>query len=151
MAISLTELQDQFEIEQALKHYSYGLDQRKWEYWQTAFTDDAIIDFSTFGGDKGPPSFFQAKFSAGDAQRLSGQHLLANALISVSGDEATAHTEFTVENARLTDDPKLISRVSMGGVYQDLLRRTEAGWRIYLRVGHLKWKESRLVADEVTR
>ena len=91
------------------------------------------------------------RLSAADPTWLFAQHPLINTVIHLDGDEATARSDFSMETGRLTDVPGEILRVSGGGSYVDTLRRTEVGWRIVLRVVSMKWKETRRVADEVSR
>ena len=40
-----------WDIETALRHYAYGLDERRWEAWDLAFAPGAIIDFTPMGAN----------------------------------------------------------------------------------------------------
>jgi hypothetical protein len=149
MARNVIALQDQIEIEAALRYYAYGLDERKWDAWDRVFTPDAVIDFTPMGGKRETPGEMSARLSAPDPNRLFAQHPLINTVIDVDGDEARAYSDYQMELGRKSDTEGEIVRVSGGGSYVDLLRRTEAGWRIYLRTVSMKWRETRRVKDEL--
>jgi 3-phenylpropionate/cinnamic acid dioxygenase small subunit len=151
MSDNLIAARDQLEIEAALRQYAYGLDERKWEAWDRAFTPDAVIDFTPMGGKRETPAQMSARLSAPDPNRLFAQHPLVNTVIEVNGDEATAYSDYQMELGRKSETEGEIVRVSGGGSYVDLLRRTEAGWRIYHRTVSMKWRETRRVKDELPR
>jgi 3-phenylpropionate/cinnamic acid dioxygenase small subunit len=139
---------DRFEIEEALRHYAFGLDERQWHAWQKAFASDAVIDFSPMGGVRQTPAEMIARLSEPDSDWLFAQHPLINTIIEFEGDEAVARSDFLMETGRSSSLDGVIIRVSGGGSYVDRLRRTEAGWRIYLREVRMKWKETRRVKNE---
>jgi hypothetical protein len=144
-------LRDQLGIETALRNYAHGLDERRWEAWDLAFTDDAVIDFTPMGGKRETPDAMRARLSAPDPGWLFAQHPLFNTVVEIDGDEATAYSDYRMETGRRSDEPGVIVRVSGGGSYVDRLRRTDAGWRIHHRSVAMKWREARRVKDEITR
>ncbi|WP_216892322.1 nuclear transport factor 2 family protein [Nocardia alni] len=146
-----TELQDRIGIEAALRGYAYGLDERRWEAWDLVFTEDAIIDFTPMGGKRETPAQMSARLSAPDPAWLFAQHPLINTVIEIDGDEARAFSDYQMETGRRAETPGEIIRVSGGGSYIDLLRRTGDGWRVYHRSVSLKWRERRQVKDEISR
>lgn len=137
--MSVQEISDRLEIADAVTRYSYGLDQRIWSEWDLAFTPDAVIDFSVWGMAPASPARMRELFSANDATRISGQHLLSNQLIWLDGDTARSHVEFNLTTLARTEIAGVAIRVRGGGWYEDQLARTAAGWRITRRVGHGKW------------
>jgi SnoaL-like domain len=139
MALSLQDISDRLEITDAVTRYSYGLDQRRWQEWDRAFTADAIIDFSFWGLEPASPADFRKLFSANDSTRISGQHLLSNQLIWLEGDTARTHAEFNLTTLSRSEEPGLAHRVRGGGYYEDELVRTADGWRIRLHRGIGKW------------
>jgi hypothetical protein len=88
-------------------------------------------------------------FRSPDPNRIFAQHPLINTIIEMDGDEATAYSDYQMELGRKSDIEGEIVRVSGGGSYVDLLRRTEAGWRICARTVSMKWRETRRVKDEL--
>lgn len=151
MTDNLMAVSDQIGIEAALRYYAYGLDERKWEAWDRAFTADAVIDFTPMGGKRETPAEMSARLGGPDPKRLYAQHPLINTVVEVDGDEARAYSDYQMEVGRQSDTNGEIVHVSGGGSYVDLLRRTEAGWRIYHRTVTLKWRQTRRVKDELSR
>jgi SnoaL-like domain len=139
MTLSLQEISDRIEIAETVNRYSYGLDQRIWSEWDLAFLPDAIVDFSFWGMAPCSPQELRAIFSANDAARISGQHLLSNQVIWLDGDTARTHTEFNLSTLARSDRDGFARRNRGGGSYEDQLVRTEAGWRIKHHRGTGKW------------
>lgn len=151
MAEDIEALRDRIGIEAALRHYAYGLDERRWEAWDLAFTADAVIDFTPMGGKRETPAGMRARLSKPDPAWLFAQHPLLNTVVELDGDRATAYSDYQVETGRRGAGEGEIVRVSGGGSYVDLLIRTEDGWRITERRVSMKWRETRTVRDEITR
>ena len=149
--MSNSELQDRLDIEKAMRHYAVGLDERRWEEWDLAFSADAAIDFTPMGGKRESPAQMRERLSKPDPTWLFAQHPLYNTTISLDGDAATAFSHFQMETGRRAETEGEIVRVSGGGSYEDTLARTDDGWRIVERKVFMKWKETRTVKDEVAR
>lgn len=143
--------QDRLGIEAALRHYAIGLDERRWELWDLAFTADGVIDFTPMGGKRETRDEMRDRLSKPDPAWLFAQHPLYNTVIDLDGDTATAFSHFQMETGRRAEEDGVIIRVSGGGSYQDTLVRTAVGWRITERLVSMKWKETRRVTDEVAR
>lgn len=141
MPLTPQQISDRLEIAEAVTRYSYGLDQRIWSEWNLAFTADAIIDFSFFGLEPTSPDQLRELFSSGDATRIAGQHLLANQIIWVDRDSARSHAEFTMTTLTRSETPDIATCNQAGGWYEDQLRRTDVGWRIFHRRGFGKWHQ----------
>jgi 3-phenylpropionate/cinnamic acid dioxygenase small subunit len=148
-----SELLDRLQIEHVLRLYALGLDERRFELWSQVFTEDAVIDFTPAGGKRERPAEMAARLSATDANWLFAQHPLFNSVIEVDGDTAVAHSDYGIETGRRpeTGSGTEIVRTSGGGSYRDVLRRTDAGWRIAERVVYLKWRRTETGADELAR
>ncbi len=149
--MSNSELQDRVDIEEAMRHYAVGLDERRWEEWDLAFSADAAIDFTPMGGKRESPAQMRERLSKPDPTWHFAQHPLYNTIISLDGDSATAFSHFQMETGRRAETEGEIVRVSGGGSYEDTLARTDDGWRIVERKVFMKWKETRTVKDEVER
>ena len=141
MTLTVQEISDRLEITETITRYSYGLDQRLWEEWDLAFTDDAVIDFSAFGMSTHSPAELREIFSQGDALRISGQHLLSNIVIRLDRDTAQTHAEFTMVTLARVEGTESVRRARAGGWYEDQLVRTGAGWRIRRHAGYGKWNQ----------
>lgn len=141
MTLSLQEISDRLEIHDVLVRYSHGLDQRKWEEWDLAFTDDSVFDYSAVGMSRHSPAELIEIFSRNDAKRISGQHLLSNILITIDKDRAAARSEFTMVTMARADTEGKARRARGGGWYEDDLERLPVGWRIMERRCFVKWTE----------
>lgn len=133
-------LADRAGITDALHAYAQGVDQRDWDLYFRAFTDDATVDVLIDGNGPRSPRQFRDELSGSfDDIRLSGQHQLTNTLFRIDGDHAHTVTEFlatTVERVR--EEPSRIARLHAAGLYVDDLVRTGNGWRITRRTLALK-------------
>jgi 3-phenylpropionate/cinnamic acid dioxygenase small subunit len=147
----MSDLQDRLDIEKAMRHYAIGLDERRWEEWDLAFTADGVIDFTPMGGKCETRDQMRERLSKPDPAWLFAQHPLFNTVVAVDGDTATAFSHFQMETGRRGAVDGEIVRVTGGGSYDDTLVRTPEGWRITERVVRMKWKETRTVKDEVSR
>ncbi|UGQ11101.1 nuclear transport factor 2 family protein [Yinghuangia sp. ASG 101] len=144
------DVRDRLDIERAMRHYAVGLDERKWDEWDRAFTADGIIDFTAMGGKRETRDQMRERLSKPDPTWLFAQHPLYNTVVAVDGDTATAFSHFQMETGRRAADGR-VTRVSGGGSYADTLARTPEGWRITERRVFLKWKHTFTVEDEVER
>ncbi|MBM9464094.1 nuclear transport factor 2 family protein [Aeromicrobium sp. YIM 150415] len=145
------ELRDRLDIEEAIRRYATGLDERRWDHWDLAFTAAGIIDFTAMGGKRETRDEMRERLSRPDPDWLFAQHPVVNTVITLAGDHATAFSHFQMETGRRSGSEGEIIRTSGGGAYEDELVRTEAGWRIAERRVSLRWKETRRVRDEITR
>lgn len=144
------DVRDRLDIEKAMRHYAVGLDERRWQEWDLAFTAGAIIDFTPMGGRRETRDEMRERLSKPDPAWLFAQHPLYNTIVTLHGDTATAFSHFQMETGRRAGDG-MVTRVSGGGSYEDTLARTAEGWRITERRVFLKWKHTFTVKDEVTR
>ncbi|MCW2495296.1 nuclear transport factor 2 family protein [Jatrophihabitans sp.] len=142
---------DRLDILAALNNYAYGLDERRWDRWDLVFTDDAVIDFTPMGGKREAPGEMRARLDKPDPDWLFAQHPVANTVITIEGDRASAYSDYRMELGRRSDTDGEIVRTSGGGAYEDTLLRTPAGWRISERRVSMKWRQTSQVRDEVTR
>lgn len=145
MPFSAQQMSDRMEISDTITRYSYVVDQRVWQDWHKVFTPDATIDYSFWGMEVCSPSDLREMMLVSHASRISGQHLLHNQLIELTGDSAHVHTEFTLNVLMESDRSDSSHRRLSGGWYEDRLSRTSEGWRVVARRGFGKW----MVRDEV--
>jgi hypothetical protein len=145
------EYEDRLAIESTLRRYALGLDERRFDLWTEVFTTDAIIDFTPMGGRRERPQQMSERLSATDADWLFAQHPLYNTVIDLSGDTATAFSDYGLETGRRSAEAgeDRMVRTSGGGSYRDALVRTSDGWRISERQVFLKWKRTEIVVDEL--
>lgn len=132
--MDLREVTDRVAINELIARYCHALDLQDWPAFHALFTDDAVLDYTQFGGPKGSPGTLQAFLSPVLEGLANAQHLAAAVMIDFSDDGESAQ-------ARSTAIVPLTSRTADGGEqtafsglrYEDEMQRTPAGWRIASR------------------
>jgi hypothetical protein len=129
-------LADRIAIEECIYMYAHLLDSQQFHrIADEVFTEDGDIDF---GGQR---VHGRAEIEAtvlGYTGVLKGcSHNISNVIIEVTGDEARATSKVTAWHwfQREDGDEYAPSDLLAVGGYQDRLRRTSMGWRIYQRRG----------------
>jgi 3-phenylpropionate/cinnamic acid dioxygenase small subunit len=124
---------DRDDIRQVLARYCHLLDGRKIDAWSELFTEDCALEIAgmrRFEGREGVLAF-AAGLPAPDGPSPS-RHYIANELIEVDGDHATAECYLLL----LSVEPQLA--LSGAGRYVDRLRRDDDQWRLEERIIHLE-------------
>lgn len=132
MSLTLQNLSDRIEIEALLIGYCDAIDNKTIDDFDALFTEDAIIDFSNFGGPKGNVESVKEflKKNQGD---LPKQHMLGNINIKIDVDFASSRCIcFNPQAFPLSDGGYQMG--FFGLWYEDTFIRTNAGWRIKHRV-----------------
>ena len=127
------EIADRIEIDDVLTRYATAVDTRDWNLYQTVFTADALIDYTSSGGIRGGVAEMTKWLSDALSIFSMSQHLVTNRDIQVAGDTATSRSYFYNPMGRTKRDGTL-ELMFVGGFYRDQLRRTADGWRIAERV-----------------
>lgn len=136
MHIDPDTIADRMAVEHCIYLYAHLLDSQQYDrIAKDVFTEDGDIDF---GGDRAVGRAAIHEKVMGYSGMLRGcSHNTSNLIIEVDGDEARASSKvmawhwFNKPDAGDYDETDLLA---IGG-YQDKLRRTEEGWRIYHRRG----------------
>jgi len=132
-SMSLQEMGDRLEIDDLLTRYATAVDTKDWGLYASCFTPDASLDYTAAGGIKG--TFPEVKDWL--AQVMPSfpmtQHLVANRVIQIRGDTATARSCF-YNPMGMSDGKGGMVLFFDGGYYNDTLVRTKDGWRISERV-----------------
>jgi ketosteroid isomerase-like protein len=133
MALSLQQISDRIEIHDLLVRYSHAIDTRDFDALDEVFTPDALIDYSAMGGAKGSLPEIKDFLRKAMRQFTGFQHMIANSMIDLRGDEATGRT--ICHNPMVMTKPNGETHVFTCGLwYLDRLVRTPKGWRIRERV-----------------
>ena len=136
MAVDMQALSDRVAIEERLYIYAHLLDSQQYDRVASEiFTEDGDIDF---GGQRANGrAEIQATVMGYTGVLLGCSHNISNVIIELNGDEARATSKvmawhwFYKPDGGDYDPSDLLA---IGG-YQDRLRRTAEGWRIYQRRG----------------
>ena len=123
-------LTDRAEISDVLHRYATGLDMREWALYRSIFTDEVDIDFSSIGM---PAGRVRADDWAESARVLfagfdATQHLSANHVHNIRGDEATCTSYMRAEHFVINAEGE--NYYTMGGYYTNRLERTAEGWKL---------------------
>jgi hypothetical protein len=137
----MTDAQDNWlEITALINRYAQAVDSKDWAMYAGCFTPDAVIDYSSAGGARGGVGE-SAAWLATMLEAISvSQHFITNQVVEVTGDDATCRAYFfgVVGNQSEAES----SLIWVGGIYEDVLRRTESGWRIAELVDISRWSAS---------
>ncbi|HRE03131.1 MAG TPA: nuclear transport factor 2 family protein [Ilumatobacteraceae bacterium] len=128
-----SDLTDRLDIAEVLNRYAFAIDDKDWVALGEIFTDDCIADYGPFGTFDGSAAVVD--WMAPAHVGLTTQHAMANMVITVSGDTATARSYVTVS---LQPDGHEPFRV--GGAYHDEFRRTGDRWQISNRSYTTIWQ-----------
>jgi 3-phenylpropionate/cinnamic acid dioxygenase small subunit len=129
---SSEEVADRLAIQDLIGRYAVVLDNGDFDGLDAIFTEDAVIDFATFGGPVG--NLKEIKTFLGNSLPFFArtQHMMGLPLIDVDGD--TAHARTSCNNPMISTKPDGTTSVWLIGLwYDDDLVRTADGWRFSAR------------------
>jgi hypothetical protein len=125
------------QIEALCVRFATEVDARNWGAVADCFTPDGTLETVL------PPAVMHGReeiersLRASAVPGLSAQHLVANHNYELNGEWATGRTSFTMFRWESGDTPP--PAVPYGGVYNDVLLHTDAGWRIAERRITILW------------
>lgn len=135
-------LMDREEIGQQIIHYGLSFDRRDWELHRSVFTEEIQMDFSASIGD-GMTTMkaddWVASVKPFFENLKATQHIGIPLSIQIDGDEA-----YVISLLRATHylpNEKGNPTQAMVGYYENWLRRTDKGWKIFKIVQHIDWNE----------
>ncbi len=121
----LKELKDMEEIRELKARYCYLMDERRWDELQEVWTEDAVVDFGSWGVFRGKEAI--DKFYKESSAPLSFVvHMAHNPLIEVQGDSAWGEWYLTSQ-ATLAPTRQA---VWIMGRYHDWYQRVGGRWKI---------------------
>jgi hypothetical protein len=126
----IQQLVDRAAISDVVHRYATGLDTHDWPMLRSIFTDEIDVDFSSVGARPGRVKAddwvesARILFAGFDAT----QHLSANHVHDIRGDEATCTSYMRAEHFVLTTEGE--NYYTMGGYYINRLVRTPDGWKL---------------------
>ena len=141
--LSHQELSDRAQIADLLFLEITAIDERDWDMWQQVYTEDALIDWSEAGAIKGNPAEVR-RYAEGVLDTFpypAYQHLCSNLVIRIDGDVASCRSMQYI--AVPLPDASGTRQMSFQGIwFEDRLRRTADGWRIFERIERLAWRHN---------
>ena len=140
----MQEIEDRYQIEQALRRYCRGVDRGDAELIRSVYHDDATDDHGGFKG-KGV-DFAERVVEAMRGRMQSTMHNLHQTNISFNGDAARVETYFTAYHRLLEGSTSLLE--TFGGRYVDRFEKRSGDWKIADRVVVYEWSEIKEVPRE---
>src|SRR5262249_7792681 len=122
-------------VHQLLGLYGHIVDAATWDRFGELFTDDAELDYTAV---RAPKVFhgideLRGYFQAGNHPSA---HHVVNIVVWEEGGVVRAHSKFLAPFTRPTHVPLRW----YGGDYEDVVVRTDAGWRFRRRVCTPRWQ-----------
>ncbi|MFF7335052.1 nuclear transport factor 2 family protein [Streptomyces sp. NPDC090306] len=123
---------DKAAVIEALNLYGLALDAHQWDLFDLVFAEDVTAEFGPAGAAWSGLGNFKRSFAEFHESLDSHQHTMMGHLVHVDGDTAYA---FSYGNWLLVrEGAKGGSTWTGTGWYDDVLVRTEQGWRIQHRI-----------------
>ena len=139
---SPTALADRLEIDDQITRYCHAIDTGDWDALDAIFTDDATIDYTSSGGQRGGYAHMKAWLAWVLPRFAVRQHFVTNREITIDGDTATSRASLYNPMGTRRPDGGL-DFFYTGATYHDRWRRTADGWRIFERVLEEHWRDTR--------
>lgn len=129
------EAADRLEIFELLNRYGFAIDDKDWEALGEVFCHDCTADYGKFGSFEGATAVVD--WMAPAHVGLTTQHAMANMVVKVDGDTATARSYVTV-----TLQPTGAKMFRAGGQYHDTLEKRDGRWQIKTRLYTTIWEQN---------
>jgi 3-phenylpropionate/cinnamic acid dioxygenase small subunit len=126
---------DLLRIHQLLAYYGHVVDDRDWARFDELFTPDATLDYTRAGASAVFTGLDEIRAFFRDANHPSAHHVL-NIVVTESDGEVRVRSKFLVPYTRETHTPKRW----FGGDYDDVVVRTDEGWRFAYRRCTGRWQ-----------
>jgi len=130
---------DRDELAQLASKLGLLVDAREWTSVQELFCDAIDVDYTSLSGGE-PQRLAPAELVEGWKANLESlratQHLIANHVVTLDGDEARIATNVTATHISPDDSD---AHWVVGGRYDMVARRTSAGWRIAALTLTVSW------------
>ncbi len=129
--LTIETLLDRAAISDVVLRYATAVDTRDWPLYQSIFTPQLTVDFSSWSGDP-EVTIPVSEWVELVRKTLSGfdatQHLSSNHVISVSGDSASCVSYMVARHYLVENGERFMH--SIGGYYTNQLIREADGWKI---------------------
>ena len=140
MTDTLREQNDLIQITDVINRYGTTIDAGDYEGLAGCFTPDAVVRYGSDRDFRGGEAV--AEFVKGmTVDFVAQQHLLGNHEVALDGDRATATTY--LHATQVVREEAGGGLLVTGGIYRDVLVRTDDGWRIAEREMQGLWRERR--------
>lgn len=139
---TLEYISDRLQLTDLCTRYAVGVDRKDWDLWESCFTEDAIIDYTTTGGVKLVRPEMRKWIEQAMAPFSGTQHLTLNHEVEINGDTAKGRLAFYNPMPLELEQGKLFFLV--GGWYIDEYVRTAEGWKFTSRAEEMSFDTSKI-------
>lgn len=133
---------DRVAIDDQITRYCRAIDTGDWDLLDTIFTADAVLDYTSSGGQRGAFPEMKAWLASVLPLFAVRQHLVTNREITVDGDTASSRSSLLNPMGVRRPDGSLDLFIT-GATYHDTWRRTAVGWRMVSRRIEEHWRDGR--------
>jgi|TARA_R110002072_G_scaffold87459_9_gene197388 ketosteroid isomerase-like protein len=131
---------DHIAIQRLMYRYARCADHKDYEGFAAVFCEDAVFDFL---GERVTPCTAIQEMMRTLEKYTSTMHQVHNTLYEVEEDFASGETYCLATHLLSADST--VTKIDMGIVYRDQLRRTSNGWLIAYREFNLLWSHTAVV------
>jgi ketosteroid isomerase-like protein len=129
--LTLQEISDRLEIQDLLARYSEAIDRHDLDALDTLFTEDAVVDYSEFGGPRGNLATVKGFLAEVLPLHAGHYHLVGSTVAEIDGDTAAVRSICHNPMLLKAGEPDGSQQLYLCGLwYRDKMVRTPAGWRI---------------------
>jgi len=129
-------------IDEQITRYCRAIDTGDWDLLDSIFTSDAVLDYTSSGGTRGPFPEMKAWLASVLPNFAVRQHLVTNREITIDGDTATSRSSLLNPMGMRRADGGLDLFIT-GATYHDRWTRTADGWRMTERRLDEHWRDVR--------
>ena len=126
--VTLHEIADRLAIHDLLHRYAEMVDGREWGLFEQVFTQDARLDYTSTGGVEGDARMVMAWLDRALEPWPINLHCVSN--IQIRFEEPGAHCRSAFHAPMARGELGAQQVITNAGYYEDVMVRTEAGWRI---------------------
>ena len=137
--LDLQTISDRIEIDDLITRYTRSVDTLDWDRFITVFTDDATIDYTASGGERGTRDEIRDWLAQTLPMFSNMQHYVAQKEVTLNGDTAEVRV-YLMNPMQIAQPDGSTWQMDVGGYYLHKLVRTADGWRSRELIEELAWQ-----------
>jgi ketosteroid isomerase-like protein len=137
--LDLQTISDRIEIDDLITRYTRSVDTLDWDRFITVFTDDATIDYTASGGERGTRDEIRDWLAQTLPMFSNMQHYVAQKEVTLDGDTAEVRV-YLMNPMQIAQPDGSTWQMDVGGYYLHKLVRTADGWRSRELIEELAWQ-----------
>jgi ketosteroid isomerase-like protein len=139
--LDLQTISDRIEIDDLITRYTRSVDTLDWERFVTVFTEDATIDYTASGGERGTRDEMRDWLAQTLPMFSNMQHYVTQKEVHLDGDTAEVRV-YLMNPMQIAQPDGSTWQMDFGGYYLHKLVRTADGWRSRELVEEFAWKRA---------